>query len=105
MKKFFRFLKSFDRFGHPISVNYKGAGKYNTLFGFFITLANLVFASEFIFMTLYNNITRNADISSTQKLYTKPEELGKVGLVPNNMQIGFYIDGVSDNNGPFELDP
>ena len=65
MKKFFRYLKSFDQFGHPISVNYKGGTKYNTLFGFFITLVNFAFVSEFIFMTLYNNIMRNADISST----------------------------------------
>ena len=60
MKKFLIFLKSFDQFGQGVSVNYKGRSKFNTLFGVFITLVNLVLASEFIFVTLYNVFSRKS---------------------------------------------
>ena len=47
-----------------VGVNYKGNGEYRTLFGVFITLVNILFAAEFVFLTIYDTYNRTA-FSST----------------------------------------
>ena len=65
IKRFLVYLKSYDKFGRGVSVNYRGAAKFNTLLGAFVTFFNLLFASEFIFVTLYSMYIRDSDITST----------------------------------------
>ena len=66
MQRFINFVKDFDRYGKVIGekFTYKGSDEYKTLFGLFITLANILFAAEFVFVTIYDTYNRTA-FSST----------------------------------------
>ena len=47
-----------------VGVNYKGKEEYTTVFGALLTLANILFAAEFVFLTIYDTYNRTA-FSST----------------------------------------
>ena len=40
MNRILNLFRSFDKFGHPIGVNYKGRTEFNTLFGVTATMVN-----------------------------------------------------------------
>ena len=50
-----------------VGVNYKG-GQFKTLFGVFITLANILFAAEFVFVTVYDTYNRTAYTASDRRV-------------------------------------
>ena len=43
MNKLLQLVKSFDRHGHTIGVNYRGENQFKTLFGAFLTIFNFMF--------------------------------------------------------------
>jgi len=52
MGKFYDYFKSFDSFGEPISLNYKGDSAYNTGLGAFFSIAIQVFILVFAAFSL-----------------------------------------------------
>ena len=58
--KIYKKVKSYDAFGHPITVNYKGQEAYTTGVGCLLTLA-LTIICIFYFVDLYSKVTERKE--------------------------------------------
>lgn len=72
--KFIEFLKSFDGYGHPVGVHYKGSGTYQTKLGCLCTLVTYCL----ILVNLVTQTTKfydgsNLEINSTTLFYDRSE--------------------------------
>ena len=66
MERFSDFIKSFDIFGHPVGVNYKGEDTFKTRFGAFCTIAMYV-------LTVLSLTTLTTAFSNNSKLETSTQ--------------------------------
>ena len=62
MNKLLKVVKSFDRHGHTVGVNYRGESQFKTLVGAFLTIFNFVFiidlsVGRFLSMFMRNSQT------------------------------------------------
>ena len=60
MKNFIEKLKSIDKFGLPISVNYQGKDKFKTLLGVAATLLNVFIIVNFSINKTIGMVTRDS---------------------------------------------
>ena len=60
MNRILNLIRSFDKFGHPIGVNYKGGSKYNTLFGVAATILNFCVIVNFATNKIIDMILRDS---------------------------------------------
>ena len=67
MNRILNLIRSFDKFGHPIGVNYKGGGKYNTLFGVAATIINFCVIVYFATNRIIDMILRDSQKTFSQK--------------------------------------
>lgn len=91
MGNFLNFFVSFDIFGHPVGVNYKGEDTFKTRVGAFCTLAMYVvtFVSLIAMITAFNNNSKME--TSTQQSQFDPYEEPAFGFEEYQAELGMMI--------------
>ena len=94
IRNFLDFIRSKDRFGHPISVNYKGSERHKTWFGTMLTLGVLILVLILISDKMLDTVSMsNATIQINERAIFKNEvdDAGVVNLSDLGLQIGFVV--------------
>ena len=68
MKTFVNFLKRIDIFGHPIGVNYRGDGAFNTVFGSFVTLITAILVLNYAQIEFMDMYSRDGQKETTRSI-------------------------------------
>ena len=73
MKKLASLFKGIDIYGHPIGVNYKGDGTFNTVMGSFITLITAFIVLSYASLKMMDIHSRDSQNELTHKIKINPE--------------------------------
>ena len=85
MKNFIGKLKSIDKFGLPIGVNYQGKDKFKTLLGVAATLLSVLIIVNFSIYKTIEMVTRDSQSTSDKKTYINLEDAESVKLSEGNI--------------------
>ena len=76
-------FKSFDIYGHPIGVNYRGDGTFTTFFGSIMTLFTVVLVLTFAGIELERIVTNESQEETSRSVKIDVDE-DKLYLQENN---------------------
>ena len=98
-----KFLVSFDAFGEPITLNYKGSSTFKTRIGAFFTISLRIFILVYGIYSLIEVLTHTNPQISQYTIYNHRNDMEKInfGEAEGNIAFGFF----SDQNTFPELDP
>ena len=98
-----KFLVSFDAFGEPITLNYKGSSTFKTGIGAFFTISLRFFILVYGLMSLIDVLQYKNPQISQYTIYSHRNDMETInfGETYGNIAFGFLRD---DNTFP-ELDP
>ena len=107
MNRILNLIRSFDKFGYPIGVNYKGEHKYNTLIGVAATILNFCVIVYFSTNKIIDMILRDSQKTFTQKTYMDWLEYPVLNLEEENFHLAYFtfIEDSLGENSFVEIDP
>ena len=93
MKSFQNYLKSYDGYGEPIQVSYKGSPTYQTGIGAILTLSLQAFMLAYLVTESLALLNFNSNQVTQYKKYDQRNEGTELNLDENNAMYGEFLFG------------
>ena len=100
------FLLSRDILGHPLSINYKGQAKFNTLLGAFLSIGIQVLVLIQLIQLTIDMVQMNDPIilSYSRPLYEEEvNDFGQINMSEYRLDFGVYITSSYDRAKPIKI--